>query len=48
MENQKAKNNPPEKTDKEIEFEKLSIFFDKYINNGKLITKNANLFGLKE
>ena len=47
MENQKGKKNPPEKNGKEIEFEKLSIFFDKYIYNGKLITKNANLFGVQ-
>ena len=47
MEKKKEKKNPPEKNEKEIEFEKLSIFFDKYIYNGKLITKNANLFGVQ-
>jgi hypothetical protein len=43
----KDKTKQPEKTLKEIEFEKLSLFFDKYISNGKLITKYASLFGLQ-
>ena len=41
------KNNPPEKTQKEIEVEKLSSFFDKYISKGNLVTKNASLLGIK-
>ena len=41
------KNDTPEKTKKEIEIEKLSSLFDKYISKGKLITKNASLLGIK-
>ena len=35
-----------EKTQKEIEYEKLSLFFDKYISENKLITKYASIAGL--
>ena len=31
--NKNENNNPPEKSQKEIEFESLSSFFDKYISN---------------
>ena len=47
MKEKKDKNKPPEKTAKEIEFEKISIFFDTYISNGKLITKYASLYGIQ-
>jgi len=43
----KAKNEiPPEKSQKEIEYENLSSFFDKYISDGKLITKYASISGI--
>jgi hypothetical protein len=44
----KDKTKQPEKTLKEIEFEKLSLFFDNYISNGKLITKYALFLASKE
>lgn len=47
MNSKNNKNNPPEKTQKEIEIEKLSSLFDKYISKGSLITKNASLLGIK-
>ena len=34
------------KSQKEIEYEKLSLFFDNCINNGKLITKSASISGM--
>ena len=37
---------PKEKSPQEIEYEKLSLFFDKYISNNKLITKYASVSGL--
>ena len=45
----KKKNNkdPPEKTEKEIEFENLSSFFDKYISSGQLIVKYATLYDIQ-
>jgi translocation protein SEC62 len=45
--NKNKNNNPPEKTQKEIEFESLSSFFDKYISNGQLIVKYATLYDIK-
>ena len=36
-----------EKTQKEIDFENLSIFFDKYTSSGDLIVKNATLYDVK-
>ena len=36
-----------EKTPEEIEFEKLSIFFDQYVSSGDLITKSAVICGIK-
>ena len=43
----KTKNEvPPEKSQKEIEYENLSSFFDQYISNGKLITKYATISGI--
>ena len=47
MNQKKTKIQTNEKTEKEIEFEKLSSFFDKYISNGKLITKSASLYGVQ-
>ena len=37
----------PEKSEKEIIFESLSSFYDKYISAGKLIVKSATLYGLQ-
>ena len=43
----KLKNdNKIEKSPKEIEFEQLSLFFDKNISNNKLITKYASIAGI--
>ena len=36
-----------EKTQKEIDFENLSIFFDKHTSSGDLIVKNATLYDVK-
>ena len=47
---QRKKNNNnkiKEKTQKDLEFQKLSSFLDKYISNGKLIVKYATLFDLQ-
>lgn len=41
------KEEPKEKSQKEIDFENLSNFFDKYISSEKLIVKYATLFDLK-
>lgn len=41
------KEEPKEKTQKEIDFENLSTFFDKYISNSALIVKNATLYDMK-
>ena len=38
--------NQKEKSPKEIEYEKLSLFFNKYVSNNKLITKYASIAGL--
>lgn len=47
MKQNNKKNNTIEKTEKEIEFEKLSSFFDKNTSNGKIITKSASLYGVQ-
>ena len=47
MKQKKTNNEQPEKTPQEIEFENLSQLFDKYISNGKLITKYASLYGIQ-
>ena len=47
QQNTKNNNNNTEKTQKEIEFEKLSLLFEKNISNGKLITKSASLYGVQ-
>ena len=47
MNQKKTNNEQPEKTPQEIEFENLSQLFDKYISNGKLITKYASLYGIQ-
>ena len=41
------KEDPQEKTQKEIDFENLSSFFDKCISNGSLTVKYATLFDVK-
>ena len=41
------KEEPKEKTQKEIDYENLSNFLDKYISSEKLITKYATLFDLR-
>ena len=41
------KEEPKEKTQKEIDFEKLSSFYDKCISNGDLIVKYATLFDVQ-
>ena len=41
-----SNNQTKEKEQKQIEFEKLSSFFEQYISNGQLIVKNATLFDL--
>ena len=38
--------NKSETSKKEIEYEKLSLFFDEYVSNNKLITKYASIAGL--
>lgn len=43
----KDKKKTPEKSLAETEFEQLSLFFDKYVSNGKLITKYASIYGIK-
>ena len=49
MPQQKTKKNveEPKKSQEEIEFEKLSKFFDKYISNKKLTVKYAVLLGIE-
>ena len=46
MKNKIKNENKSEKSQKEIEYEKLSLFFDKYVSNNKLITKYASIAGL--
>jgi len=41
------KEEPKEKTQKEIDFENLSSFFEKYISSDSLIVKSATLFDMK-
>ena len=41
------KEEPKEKSQKEIDFENLSSFFEKYISSDSLIVKSATLFDMK-
>ena len=47
MKQKRTNNEQPEKTPQKIEFENISKLFDKYISNGKLITKYASLYGIQ-
>ena len=47
MKKKSNKNLPSEKTQKEIEIENLSSFFNRFISNGNLITKNASVDGIR-
>ena len=46
MKNKSKNENKIEKSPKEIEYEQLSLFFDKNISNNKLITKYASIAGI--